>query len=928
MTTPVSYMHSGRARPGARRALLLAAALTFAACHDSSSTAAVIPTTPDPTIDRFDALPGVVVAITGLEGGSGANGNFEVGDFITVTFTLRRNDGEALELSGLSRAGIMVSGPTYNYQRVIASQSDVIATATKLAADTWRYTFPVPIPATYLAPLNDTADLTIGEMTGAALISGTYTVGVELRKDYTTIDGTFRDVGNASKDFIFGEATSLEPREVVTLANCNQCHVKLSAHGGNRTELTNCLLCHTSGAEDRNTASVADGTPGVTIDFKVMIHKIHAGAYLPSVQGVSTRNTGERYYGATPKPYEMIGFGDSLVDFSDIVFPVWPSFYTAMPPDLGTSTLTTAEQAQETAMRKMPVDCSKCHGDPDGDGALPAPAQGDLIYAQPTRMACGSCHDDVVWEQPYTSNATTMPRQLNDLHCKNCHSPEDLVANHTHPLADPAIATGLNISFTSVTDVGGTTDGHFESGEKIQVVFNVTNDDGDPVDASAFTRMEFTLNGPTENPQFINYGRIPLGAASLSGSGPYTMNVPQIVFLDPIGTSNGSLNTFNASRTPVWNVTTGTDPAPTSLLLRTGVTASTTMSATAEAAQNYIDVASATGISNGSYIVIADATLGSREYMRVQWVDGTRLWFGTAYTTNVNYKPSLLVAHALGTTVDVVSLSAVSSSDYTVDSESGLITETSEFGAGEVVANYWSDFVVPDFYPGSIYNTIDQGQDYGDWQGLALLDGTYRLDLHGRNTVVADPTGQLPTNYTQGAHSAVSYMLFGAAATVDLPARVEGAAACNRCHVDIQFHGGSRRGYDSCIGCHGTAAVEDSPQYTGSHTQAQTPTFTAEFRVILHELHEGVFPAMPGGTAECAACHGADNDAWKTPASRLHPSQADPTRAWGLACGSCHSDTGAQNHIASATNTNGTETCATCHGEGEIRPTEFLHRVR
>ena len=65
-----------------------------------------------------------------------------------------------------------------------------------------------------------------------------------------------------------------------------------------------------------------------------------------------------------------------------------------MPRDAGYSTLTSTQQGLENTMRGAPVGCSKCHGDPDGSGPLAAPAQGDLIYSQPSIAACKSCHDD------------------------------------------------------------------------------------------------------------------------------------------------------------------------------------------------------------------------------------------------------------------------------------------------------------------------------------------------------------------------------------------------------------------------------------------------------------------------------------------------------------------------------------------------------
>ena len=77
--------------------------------------------------------------------------------------------------------------------------------------------------------------------------------------------------------------------------------------------------------------------------MKVMIHKIHAGPNLPSVQA--------------GKPYIIIGNNQSVNDFSHTTYP------------------------QEI------MNCQACH-----DGT----ASQDINWlTKPTRATCGSCHDDV-----------------------------------------------------------------------------------------------------------------------------------------------------------------------------------------------------------------------------------------------------------------------------------------------------------------------------------------------------------------------------------------------------------------------------------------------------------------------------------------------------------------------------------------------------
>jgi OmcA/MtrC family decaheme c-type cytochrome len=153
---------------------------------------------------------------------------------------------------------------------------------------------------------------------------------------------------NAVFDFVPAGGPVTSMREIVKTANCNECHDKITAHG-TRFEVQLCVTCHNPGSWIKN----ADNTT-TTVDFKVMIHKIHRGEGLPSVIG----------------PDKVLGTADDgkyavgSHDFSDIVFP------------------------QDIR------NCTKCH-----DGDDPETPQGNNWQVVPSMEACGSCHDDIDFSQ-------------------------------------------------------------------------------------------------------------------------------------------------------------------------------------------------------------------------------------------------------------------------------------------------------------------------------------------------------------------------------------------------------------------------------------------------------------------------------------------------------------------------------------------------
>jgi hypothetical protein len=934
--------------------------LTIGACtgdDGSDGQAAPEPPTPDALTPRDDS-PGVQVQILDVSGGSGAGGNFQPGDRLTVHFTIQKDDGSDWRAEEIDTARILVSGPTFNYQRVLAERSDLLSAARVNGDGSFTYTFPTPIPATYLPPLNDTASFGAldGELTGEALLAGTYTVGIYTGWNYTVDGQGFREQGDAVFDFLLGNSTTLQPRSLVSQQNCNQCHTDLQAHGGLRRNVTLCLLCHTAGAEDRNTASVAGGTPGVTIAFEVMIHKIHAGEHLPSVQGVGTLPDGTRDYTVPPESYLVMGFRDSLHDYSEVAFPAWPNLNIAMPRDTGYAALGSAERAQEDAIRTGVTSCYVCHGDPDGAGPLTEPAQGPVAYSQPSRGACGSCHDDVDWTLPYESNLMQMPAQDDDSACVLCHAPSgDALAvrdAHLHPLRDPTFATGLNVELLSIDEAGmNDADGTLDPGEKLALTFQLLDDLGNEVAPTGLS-MNVAVSGPTENMNLLHYVSFP--SAALSGPQPFTTMLPERVWFEPVGLAGAGMDVLTTTGFPHWNVSGALTEVRAGAVDVGG--GNSTLTTAIEGPINWIDVLNATGFARDDFVVI-DRGLAGEEVLLVRQVVGNRLWFASPYTTGDNPGPRR--AHTLGAAVEELALTTLTDGlEYTLDAATGTVTEAGGFTDGDtVVVTYTTDFVMPQRYPVALNGSPDLDARHGSWSGLELVDGTYTLGLWASRTLPLPLHGE-SNSYRETSPGVRMDFLVGSASSLAPYDLISSPENCNSCHQDMWFHGGGRRGFDTCILCHGTAGAEDRPTYVAAGAP-DTTGLTVNFRTMLHKIHRGAdlanaatyevvgfgnspypnnfgltdfaevhFPSMPDGVKDCAKCHGS-SDVWREPAARERADlPAVSSLAWTVTCGACHDASSAQAHIEIMTSPSGTESCATCHSEEDDLAVPLVHRIR
>jgi OmcA/MtrC family decaheme c-type cytochrome len=262
----------------------------------------------------------------------------------------------------------------------------------------------------------------------------THTLGIYATRNMAGIQD-INYFANVVLPFRPDNAPVTEVWDKTVTAACNNCHNPLALHGGSRREVGLCVLCHQPQTTDPDT--------GNTVDFKVMIHKIHSGSSLPSVKAGT--------------PYVIIGNAQSVNDFSTVVFP------------------------QDIR------NCAKCH-------AAPA-TQAPNWYSFPSRAACGSCHDDLNFVTGANHTPTGLP-QADDTQCASCHVPQggqewdaSIKGAHTNPIHSSQLK-GINATILSVTNTA--------PGQKPTIKFQLKQDDGTPINPAALgSGLNTLMGGPT-----------------------------------------------------------------------------------------------------------------------------------------------------------------------------------------------------------------------------------------------------------------------------------------------------------------------------------------------------------------------------------------------------------------------------------------------
>jgi OmcA/MtrC family decaheme c-type cytochrome len=359
-----------------------------ASCHEAEQGREFDITVPGAHVipNRSTQLQGLNLSITGLT-------DHLAGQTPTISFKVTQNDGSVItDFSALNRIGFTLAGPTSDYQTVLTATAVGGGATGQLtgpdADGVFSYTAAVPIPA----------DAT-----------GTWSVGAEARRQVTLDtppESSPKVVQEAAENpvvtFVVDDSMAEMRREVVDVQNCASCHGEFSKdfsiHGNLRNQTRYCVLCHNPNNSDferrkNDPEAVAAQSQDATINFRVLIHKIHRGEQLSQQPYIVYG------FGAAPANYTKIDFGKVLFpgNLQDCQTCHLPNT-NLLPPYPGTALPTEqshVEQAGNTVIKVVdghvaPITsvCTACH---DEDDAF---AHAASNTAPNGTEACPVCHEE------------------------------------------------------------------------------------------------------------------------------------------------------------------------------------------------------------------------------------------------------------------------------------------------------------------------------------------------------------------------------------------------------------------------------------------------------------------------------------------------------------------------------------------------------
>ncbi len=406
-----------------------------------------------------DKLAYITDANINFPGASGLNVTINTASIssagvISVTYTLKDTSGLPLDNTGINTPGVITMSYVVAYIPKTGDQYTSYITSNKTGAAGTFAVAAADSGGVLTALGNGQYTYVFGNKAPTGFdATATHTIGVYGRRTLTSFNIP-NNYASTTYSFLPNGSAVTQIRDIVATASCNNCHDQMSHHGGTRRQVALCIICHTPQSTDSAT--------GNTVDFKVMIHKIHLGSQLPSVLAGGIYKIGSD-------------------DFSPNIFPA----------------STSASDATATNGFR----CEKCHDQNAGA------KQANFYMTKPTAAACGSCHDDVNFKTGV--NHPGGP-QASDSQCANCHIPQgelpfDASVKGAHFVAEDAkpgstypLLGGVAITLTSVTNG--------VAGKAPTINFNLLDGSGKALAYSQMASLTFVMAGPTTDYGYTSFG--------------------------------------------------------------------------------------------------------------------------------------------------------------------------------------------------------------------------------------------------------------------------------------------------------------------------------------------------------------------------------------------------------------------------------------